>query len=785
MAENKEKRCPQCGGELPANAPSGVCPKCLMKVGLPTGADPEEAPNADSQKVIPTIATPPGGFVPPEPEELAEKFPQLEILELLGQGGMGAVYKARQKQLDRLVALKILPPEVGQSEAFAERFTREARSLAKLNHPQIVTVHEFGHTEDGLYYFLMEFVDGTDLRHVIQAGELTSDQALAIVPQICEALHYAHKKGLVHRDIKPENILLDKEGSIKIADFGLARLLDRPTTAYTLTQADQRMGTPHYMAPEQIEHPSKVDHRADIYSLGVVFYEMLTGELPIGRFAPPSKKVRVDVRLDEIVLHTLEKEPELRYQHASEVKTDVETIAHVGPVARHLGADTKLTSDEIDRFVLSQLPGRKVAIVKLYRQETGASLREATSAVEAIARKHNVKFSRVSLWSRLSLGAVLLVSAVLFIVFRHYVELSPVITKPVFYTWIAFLAAWFVIYWWRRRGTEEGQKCGFLAAVFLFCIVGGPMFQFLSNPEPFLKRLYGITGATPGRDDVLFFRIIFVAMLAGMLAWLIWFLRKLRAGQKAKDALEPPQNQTGQTPRPGTARQAHTMEKLQRPGQHTNEIKADVEMISAAAEVTGESSIKAAGDGLIVIAGVALLVAAGIGLWLKFAAGGWDSSIEWAPSSRQSSLHFALAAMAVTSAVYALFIGTAGILMRRIRGRLFALLSVVIAGVFVPAVLALNVIMEYNHMGKEWMVLIPLWLGMPICIWLTATLFRRDTRVMFENAGHANVEATAALKSDPRFSRAAIVGACLAPVGLLFLIAAIVESLIHTPIGGP
>jgi serine/threonine protein kinase len=291
-----------------------------------------------------TTALPTGGFVPPEPGQLAEKFPQLEILQLLGQGGMGAVYKARQKQLDRLVALKILPPEVGRSETFTERFTREARSLAKLNHPQIVTVHEFGRTEDGLYYFLMEFVDGTDLRNVIQAGELTSEQALAIVPQVCDALHYAHKNGLVHRDIKPENILLDKEGNVKIADFGLARLLGKPTSAYTLTQSGQRMGTPLYMAPEQIEHPQEVDHRADIYSLGVVFYEMLTGELPIGRFAPPSKTVHVDVRLDEIVLHTLEKQPQLRYQHASEIKTDVEAVATKGQKVRDPRTTVELNS---------------------------------------------------------------------------------------------------------------------------------------------------------------------------------------------------------------------------------------------------------------------------------------------------------------------------------------------------------------------------------------------------------------------------------------------------------
>ncbi|UCG58489.1 MAG: protein kinase [Phycisphaerales bacterium] len=329
MAE--EGSCPKCGADLPANAPKGLCPQCLMKAGLQAGSEGGTSGPSDAQSSGPAGAASQGGFVPPEPSQLARKFPQLEILELLGQGGMGAVYKARQKQLDRLVALKILPPEVGQDPAFAERFTREARSMAKLNHQNVVTLYEFGHTDDGLYYFIMEFVDGTDLRRVIQAGELSPDEALAIVPQVCEALQYAHKKGLVHRDIKPENILLDKEGSIKIADFGLARLLDRPTTAYTLTRAHQRMGTPHYMAPEQIEHPHEVDHRADIYSLGVVFYEMLTGQLPIGQFAPPSQKVRVDVRLDKVVLKSLAHEPERRYQHASEVKTEVETIARAAP----------------------------------------------------------------------------------------------------------------------------------------------------------------------------------------------------------------------------------------------------------------------------------------------------------------------------------------------------------------------------------------------------------------------------------------------------------------------
>ncbi|MHC4483552.1 MAG: serine/threonine-protein kinase, partial [Planctomycetota bacterium] len=323
----EKNHCPECGAELPADTPQGQCPQCLMKMGLPTGAEVNKAEDTKPTSDVPVNHTPPRAFIPPKPAELNSQFPQLEIIELLGQGGMGAVYKARQKQLDRLVALKILPPEISQTEAFAERFTREARSLAKLSHPRIVSVHDFGHTEDGLYYFIMEFIDGTDLRRVIQSGAMSATEALAIVPQVCEALQFAHEEGIVHRDIKPENILLDKKGRVKIADFGLAKLLDKPATVYTLTHAGQRMGTPHYMAPEQIEHPGQVDHRADIYSLGVVFYEMLTGELPLGRFPLPSQKVQVDVRLDQVVLHSLEKEPERRYQHASEVKSDVEVIS--------------------------------------------------------------------------------------------------------------------------------------------------------------------------------------------------------------------------------------------------------------------------------------------------------------------------------------------------------------------------------------------------------------------------------------------------------------------------
>ena len=158
--------------------------------------------------------------------------------------------------------------------------SREKRS-AKLNHPNIVTVYDFGHVDDH-YYLLMEYVDGVNLREAMQAGRFSPSDALEIVPKICEALQFAHEQGILHRDIKPENVLLDEKGRVKIADFGIAKLASDPSKQNpTLTSMGQTLGTPHYMAPEQIENPTDVDHRADIYSLGVVLYEMLTGELPI------------------------------------------------------------------------------------------------------------------------------------------------------------------------------------------------------------------------------------------------------------------------------------------------------------------------------------------------------------------------------------------------------------------------------------------------------------------------------------------------------------------------
>lgn len=308
--------CPQCGNPAGLNTPSGLCAACLLKPGL-----------APSQTTAYQR-----GFTAPSIAELSPLFPELEIIQLLGQGGMGAVYQARQLRLDRMVALKILPKVTGYEQEFANRFAREARAMARLNHPSIVNIHDFG-DKAGWCYFIMEYVDGINLRHAIQTKSVEPKEALGIVGQICDALHYAHQEGIVHRDIKPENILLEKRGRVKIADFGLAKLLDKNNLTRNLTGTNQVMGTVGYMAPEQMEGSREVDQRADIFSLGVVFYELLTGELPMGRFLPPSKKVQVDVRIDEVVLKTLEREPDRRYQHASQIKDEMELITR-GPAPR-------------------------------------------------------------------------------------------------------------------------------------------------------------------------------------------------------------------------------------------------------------------------------------------------------------------------------------------------------------------------------------------------------------------------------------------------------------------
>lgn len=317
-----QTRCCACGHAFETAASPGLkdaCPRCLAWFVVA---------ETDAVSLSPTPPEPSQDRPPLEP---GSSFRGLEILEKLGEGGMGVVYKARQPQLDRTVAVKILNPKLASDPQFLLRFNREAKALASLSHPNIVQVFDFGR-EGELVFLVMEYVDGVSLREMMRGGKLTPEQALKIVPQICDALQYAHSTGVVHRDIKPENILVDRRGTVKVADFGLAKILSRDDPA-PVTRTSLTLGTPHYMAPEQVENLKGVDHRADIYSLGVVIYEMLTGELPIGRFEPPSRRVQIDVRLDEVVLRALEKRPERRYQQAREVREDVTRITEE-PLAR-------------------------------------------------------------------------------------------------------------------------------------------------------------------------------------------------------------------------------------------------------------------------------------------------------------------------------------------------------------------------------------------------------------------------------------------------------------------
>ncbi len=309
--------CARCGAAM-SQAPEDFCPRCLM-AGLiqPTGGgEPGD---------VPELLT---------PGELAPYFPQLEILECLGRGGMGVVYKARQLSLNRLVALKLLAPERIGDPRFAGRFEREARALAALNHPHIVGIHDFG-LAGGYCYLLMEYVDGMNLRQLLESRKLSPAEALRFIPPLCGALQSAHDHGIVHCDIKPENILINKAGAVKIADFGVAKMV---RDAVELTDGEAPgssapapgslpYGTPAYAAPEQTGGAA-ADHRADLYSLGVVLYEMLTGRRPGDVPVPPSRHVEVDVRIDGIVLRALEKSPALRFETATAFRAQVESVVN-------------------------------------------------------------------------------------------------------------------------------------------------------------------------------------------------------------------------------------------------------------------------------------------------------------------------------------------------------------------------------------------------------------------------------------------------------------------------
>ena len=316
-ASSTPRFCPQCGTSI-SDASFSLCPQCLMRNALMDSESP-------GPKLLPNA---------PSIEAVQSAFPNLEVQELIGAGGMGAVFKARQPKLDRFVALKILPESLASEATFRKRFLQEGMVLAKLNHPHVVTIHDFG--ESGpFFYLILEYINGVNLREAMESGRFTNKQALSIIPPICDALQYAHDLGILHRDIKPENILLDSRGRVKLADFGIAKLIGKTgpegkeaesKPEGNLTDVGRILGTPAYMSPEQKISPEAIDPRADIYSLGVVLYELLTGELPPpGAIRPPSRSP-ITSGLDLVVMRALQKDPDKRQQNATEFKTTVELL---------------------------------------------------------------------------------------------------------------------------------------------------------------------------------------------------------------------------------------------------------------------------------------------------------------------------------------------------------------------------------------------------------------------------------------------------------------------------
>jgi len=273
-----------------------------------------------------TLSPGQNAWQPPSLAEMQALLPEYQFVSLIGHGGMGAVYKAVQISLSRLVAVKVLPAQlIHDADAHnAARFRQEALTLARLAHPGIVSVYESGEA-GGLPFIVMEFVDGSDVARMIKSeGRLEPDRAIEILCQVCEALQYAHQRGVIHRDIKPANLLITREGQVKIADFGLAKRHD--DTLLGLTKSNLTVGTPDFLAPEAWSLAAPLDHRADLYSMGVTLYQMLTGEVPRGLWKMPSVKVGADPRFDAIIDRAMQPERDARYQSTSELRRELERI---------------------------------------------------------------------------------------------------------------------------------------------------------------------------------------------------------------------------------------------------------------------------------------------------------------------------------------------------------------------------------------------------------------------------------------------------------------------------
>lgn len=260
-------------------------------------------------------------FEAPQVEEVKKLFPSYEVLGLIACGGMGAVYHGIQTSLDRPVAIKILPREFSQDAEFRAGFESEAKAMAKLNHPNLIGVYDFGEA-GGMLFIVMEFVAGKSLHNATHGCAVEQADALAIVIGVCHGLAHAHEYGILHRDIKPSNILLDTQNNPKIGDFGLARALERE-----IQEGEQIFGTPGYTAPEVLQPPFTIDQRADIFSVGVMLHEMLTGHLPDADPRPTSQIIGCNFRIDAVIQRATQADPTKRYTSVMELARELVVIA--------------------------------------------------------------------------------------------------------------------------------------------------------------------------------------------------------------------------------------------------------------------------------------------------------------------------------------------------------------------------------------------------------------------------------------------------------------------------
>lgn len=294
----------------------------------------------------------PVAFEAPEIEEVARLFPNYGIIRLIACGGMGAVYEATQSSLDRQVAIKILPREFSSDQAFREGFESEAKAMAKLNHPNLIGVYDFGEA-GGMLFIVMEYVDGNSL--FVSSNGIQVDQSvtLSIIEGVCHGLANAHAHGILHRDIKPSNILLDLSANAKIGDFGLARALERE-----IEDGEQIFGTPGYTAPEVLQPPFTIDQRADIFSVGVMLHELLTGMLPEADNRSASQICGCSFRLDPIIRKATHQDPSQRFSSCAEMAEALAKVAALKGSAPLIAGPIDSTTSSSSAF---KAPGKYVA----------------------------------------------------------------------------------------------------------------------------------------------------------------------------------------------------------------------------------------------------------------------------------------------------------------------------------------------------------------------------------------------------------------------------------------